>query len=258
MARLHRDVMKSFIAGIVSGAVPTGDWLPRETDIADDYRISRGVVREVIRGLEERGLVEVRHGRGAQVTPPSRWDMFDVDVLAAHLAGPRRKDVLRDYLECRRLLEIEASALAAERAGPAAKEPLTQALARMRKSAELPASPSAEELFHQADLAFHRAIIDATGNSALGGLVERIHAALLTARYPLARPEYRLERALPEHERIAQAIVAGDPDAAREAMSAHLETIAGYLEEELTGSNGSGTARRRRPAKKATRRSSTG
>jgi DNA-binding FadR family transcriptional regulator len=250
MARLHRDVMQSFIVSIVSGAIPDGTWLPRETDVADEYGVSRGVAREVIRGLEERGLVKVRHGRGAQVTPPPRWDMFDVDVLAALLAGPQRKEVLRDYLECRRLLEIQASALAAERAGPAAEEPLSEALARMRKSAEMPASPTAESLFHQADLEFHRAIIDATGNSALAGLVERIHAALLTARYPLARPEYRLERALPEHERIARAIVAADPDAAKEAMSAHLDTIAGYLEDELTGGNGRRGPRRRRTGKR--------
>ena len=233
MARLHQNVMRILIGEIVSGAIEPGDWLPRETDIAERHDVSRGVAREVIRGLEERGLVTVRHGRGAQVAPPARWDMFDVDVLAALLAGPRRASVLREYLECRRLLEIEASAMAAERAHAADLEAIDSALDRMRESAGRPYGPSAEAEFHEADLAFHRAIIDATGNAALSGLVERIHAALLAARYPLARPVHRLKRAIPEHERIAEAIRNGDPDAARQTMSTHLETISGYLDEEL-------------------------
>jgi GntR family transcriptional repressor for pyruvate dehydrogenase complex len=233
MARLHQNVMRILIGEIVSGEIAPGDWLPRETDIAEQHDVSRGVAREVIRGLEERGLVTVRHGRGAKVAPPARWEMFDVDVLAAHLAGPGRSKVLREYLECRRLLDIEACAMAAERATPNDVQAIEDALQAMRQSAERPHGPAAETEFHEADIAFHRAIIDATGNAALSGLVERIHAALLAARYPLARPADRLKRSMPEHEAIAEAIRGGDPSAAREAMRAHLDTIAGYLDEEL-------------------------
>jgi GntR family transcriptional repressor for pyruvate dehydrogenase complex len=225
--------MRLLIGEIVSGQIEPGEWLPRETDIAERFDVSRGVSREVIRGLEERGLITVRHGRGAQVAPIQRWDMFDVDVLAAHLAGPQRAEVLREYLECRRLLEIEASAIAAERAQADDLERIDAALERLREAAGSPPGVGAEAQFHEADLAFHRSIIDATGNAALSGLVERIHAALFEARYPLARPAYRLERAMPEHERIAEAIHEGSPDAARKAMRDHLDTIAGYLDEEL-------------------------
>lgn len=225
--------MRILIGDIVSGQIRAGDWLPRETDIAERHGISRGVSREVIRGLEERGLVTVRHGRGAQVSPPTRWDMFDVDVLAAHLAAPQRGEVLREYLECRRLLEIEASGMAADRAQPEDLDRIDAALEQLREAAGKPPGVATEAHFHEADLAFHRSIIDATGNAALSGLVERIHAALFTARYPLARPAYRLERAMPEHERIAEAIRSGSPEAARTAMRAHLDTIASYLDEEL-------------------------
>ena len=85
----------------------------------------------------------------------------------------------------------------------------------MQESAARPPSPAAEEHFHEADIAFHQALIAATGNRALGGLVERIHSALLLARFPLARPQYRVERALPEHRRILAAVAAGDPAEAR-------------------------------------------
>ncbi|MBS1679739.1 MAG: FadR family transcriptional regulator [Actinobacteria bacterium] len=242
LARLHREAMQDLISLIVSGEMEPESWLPRETDIAAKYSVSRGVAREVIRGLEERGLVKVFHGRGAQITPSSHWDMFDVDVLGAQLSGEGRRQILRDFLECRQLVEIEASGLAAERTGAAAGEALEAALDELRKSAERSSSPSAERRFHQADIAFHRAIIDATGNSALAGLIERIHAALLEARYPTARPQYRLERAIPEHERIAAAIIAGDATAAREAMRAHLSTVKEYLDAEFASAEGLETA----------------
>jgi GntR family transcriptional repressor for pyruvate dehydrogenase complex len=89
----------------------------------------------------------------------------------------------------------------------------------------------AEERFHRADVGFHQAVFDATGNLALGSLARRIHDALLTARYPLARPRYRAQRALPEHQAIYDAIAARDAGEARAAMAAHLETVEGYLHE---------------------------
>jgi DNA-binding FadR family transcriptional regulator len=247
MARLHRDVMKLLITDIVTGARATDEMLPREVDLAEQFGVSRGVARETIRALEERGLISVKHGKGASVNDAAQWDVFDPDVLAVMLASERSGEVLAEYLECRRILEVEAAGLAAERAGAEELARATEALARMEESTRRPPSPTAERLFHEADIAFHQALIGATGNRALGGLVERIHSALLLARFPLARPQYRVERALPEHRRILEAIVARDPAAARAAMSDHLDTIAGYLSEGDRSSHG--RARRRAPAR---------
>lgn len=231
MARKHRDVMRVLAADIVAGARPTGSMLPKETDLAEEFRVSRGVARETIRAMEERGLIAVTHGKGATVNPPESWDLFDPDVLAATLDTERSGDVLGQYLECRRVLEVEAAGLAAERARKADVERMSSALARMEDSTQRPSSHTAEELFHEADIAFHQALIGATGNQALGGLVKRLHSALLLARYPLARPQYREERALPEHRRILKAVADGDSAEARRAMSDHLDTVAGYLGE---------------------------
>lgn len=231
MARKHREVMRILAADIVSGVRPAGDLLPREVDLAAEFDVSRGVARETIRALEERGLISVKHGRGATVNEADEWDLFDSFVLAATLDSERGGEVLRQYLECRRILEVEAAGIAAERAKPADVERLGRALKRMEESANRPASAAAEGLFHEADVAFHQALIAATGNRALGGLVDRIHAALVLARFPLARPQYRTERALPEHRRIFDAVAAGDAVEARAAMNAHLDTIAGYLAE---------------------------
>ena len=231
MARKHRDVMKILIADIVSGVRPAGDMLPREVDLAAEFDVSRGVARETIRAMEERGLISVKHGKGATVNEPEEWDVFEPDVLAATLDSERGSEVLAEYLECRRILEVDAAGMAAERATKRDVERLAAALRRMEQTAARPPGQAAEERFHEADVAFHQALIAATGNRALGGLVERLHTALVLARFPLARPEYRQERALPEHRRILAAVTAGDSAGARQAMSDHLDTIAGYLDE---------------------------
>jgi DNA-binding FadR family transcriptional regulator len=240
MARKHRDVMRVLTTDIVSGVRPTGDMLPKETDLAAEFDVSRGVARETIRAMEERGLIAVKHGKGATVNRAEHWDVFDPDVLAATLQTERGSEVLAEYLECRRILEVEAAGIAAERATAKDVARLEKALERMEETAARPQSQAVEERFHEADIAFHQALIAATGNRALGGLVERIHSALLLARFPLARPQYREERALPEHRRLLAAVAAGDPAEARQAMSDHLGTIAGYLEEHR------GTARPKR------------
>jgi DNA-binding FadR family transcriptional regulator len=229
--RLHQEKMRLLVTAIVSGIYPAGAYLPREADLATQYDVSRGVARETIRALEERGLIRVVHGKGAIVNESSRWRRFDPDVLAAMLDGPQAIEILTEYLECRQLLEVEGAALAAVRRNEDDLSAMRDAFARMEKATKLPASAEAEDRFHRADLDLHEALAAATGNHALGELVRTIRGALLTARYPLARPQYRTERALPEHRRILKAIEKGDPDAARAAVMAHLKTIAGYLRE---------------------------
>ncbi|HWM12511.1 MAG TPA: FCD domain-containing protein [Solirubrobacteraceae bacterium] len=232
MSRLHENVMRVLMGDIVSRRVPVGGWLPREVDVAAQFRVSRGVARECIRGLEERGLVAVKHGRGAIVSPEARWNVLDPDVLGALLDSGRGAAILGEYLESRRILEIAAAGLAAERAREIHLTALSDAFDRMAAAAEHAIeSPAAEELYHEADIAFHRALIDATGNRALGSLTEPIHRALIAARRPLARPDARLERSLPEHRRILAAVAQADPPAARDAMRDHLLTVEAYLRE---------------------------
>jgi DNA-binding FadR family transcriptional regulator len=87
MARKHRDVMRVLTSEIVAGARLAGEMLPREVDLAEEFDVSRGVARETIRAMEERGLISVKHGKGATVNGPQAWDVFDPDVLAATLVA---------------------------------------------------------------------------------------------------------------------------------------------------------------------------
>lgn len=235
MARLHRGPLQILIGDIVNGTIPPGEALPREADLAEQFDISRGTAREVIRGLEERSLIAVKHGRGATVNEADRWDTLDADVLAALLSGSFATKTLSDFLESRRILEIEAAGLAAERADKHDVERLNQALGAMREAAErAERNPAVEGQYHEADIAFHRALIQATKNSTLVGLTGRIHAATLEARFPTARPMLRGTRTLPEHERIMRAVASGNPVAARKAMKDHLDSIGEFLIEYST------------------------
>jgi DNA-binding FadR family transcriptional regulator len=229
---LHREVMRVLIGEIVAGTYTDGELLPKGEDLAEQFDVSLGVVRECLLGLQERGLVEVRHGHGAIVKAEAAWGRFDPDVLAALLAGSRAAAVLGEYLECRRILEVEAAGLAAERGSPEAVDGVVGAFQRMRATAERARlNRAAEPHYHEADIAFHRAVVRAAGNPTLGQMTAPIHRALATTFGALARPQERFDRGLPEHERILDAIAEHDPGAAREAMRDHLLTVEGYLRE---------------------------
>ena len=224
-------MMRVLIADIVSDQIPAGEKLPRESDLAEKFGVSRGVARECIRAMEERGLISVKHGKGATVNGSELWNMFDPDVLGSMLDSSRSVEILQSYIEARRIIEVAAAGLAAMRARKQDLEKMAAALARMEESVRRPTSSAAEDLFHEADVAFHQALFAATGNRPLGGLAETIQGALLIARWPLARPQYRTTRGLPEHRDIYAAVAAGDETAAKAAMTKHLATIEGYLQE---------------------------
>jgi DNA-binding FadR family transcriptional regulator len=223
--------MAEYAREIVGGRLAPGDALPREVALAEQFGISRGVARESLRALEERGLVTVRHGSATTVNPPAEWDLFDPAVIAAALDGPAAVTLLAEYLECRRIIETEAAALAAERATPDQVAVLEQRLAAMEAAVARRGARAQEQAYHEADVAFHAALVAATGNAALLSLVRRVDDALLAARYPLARPAARRTKALPEHAAILAAVRDHDPAGARAAVRAHLDTVEGYLRE---------------------------
>jgi GntR family transcriptional repressor for pyruvate dehydrogenase complex len=216
--------MEVLIGEIVEGEFAPGERLPREVDLAERFGISRGVVRECIRGLEERGLISVKHGRGATVNRPEKWDALDPEVLPALLASPGGDRLVDEALECQRMLEVEAAGLAAQRAEHAHLDDLTRALERMAAVAPRARRGSAaKRRYHEADVDFHRAVVQASGNGSLARMAEPLHRALAVTGRTL-EPEGDLERRQAEHRRVLAAIAARDPKQARAAMAAHLQT----------------------------------
>jgi len=214
--------MGSLTAAIVSGERDPGEVLPREEVLASEFQVSRGVTREAIRALEERGLVTVRHGRGASVNPRSEWNLLDADVLAAVLAAPQRPELLGEAIECLGIVEGEGAALAAERADPEDHDVLDEGLGAMRDAAERSqVNPAARYDYQDAQLEFRRALLRASRNTPLARMAEPIEQALALAGPP--PPLQRLQPAVQEHQRILEAVANRQPDAARKAMQDHVE-----------------------------------
>lgn len=207
MGRLHRQPMVALIDDIASERLAEGDWLPKEVDIARRFAVSRGVARECIRALEERGLVCVRHGRGAAVASAASWDALDPDVLAALLVGPNGATVLRELIECQTLVEAEAVPLAAARAGRETAIRLAAAAARMAGASGT--SALAARRFADAELGFHRTLVAATGNRALDRLARSLDHALHTARLVAGTDHATRAAAAAEHRRIAATVRMG-------------------------------------------------
>jgi len=225
--------MVTLLEQIARGDYEPGERLPPELELARQLGVSRGVIRELLRSLEDRGVISIHHGRGAWISPIADWNVLDADVLAAIMPTPASVSVLSHYLECRRMLETEAAALAARRASGKDLSDMADALSRMQDLAvSSQTDPEANRLFHEADVAFHGAMFRASGNQVLPRVVEPIQRAMGTLGPQLAlHPEHRLRKTLPEHKAILAAIADHDPERAHAAMSDHLATVEGYLRE---------------------------
>src|SRR5688500_17119881 len=141
--------MRELLDEIVAGKFEPGEMLPREQDLAERWTISRGVARETIRALEERGVLTVKHGRGATVAPPERWNSLDPEVLRTLLAGPEAQRLIAELLESRTMLEIQAARLAAERRTDDQLDAMSNALDTLRAANSATARGSAEVAFHR-------------------------------------------------------------------------------------------------------------
>jgi len=215
------------MAEIVSGERTSGGMLPREADLAIEHDVSRGVARETIRALEERGLISVKHGIGATINGPDRWDVFDPDVIEVMLDSDRHDEVLRQHLECWHILMEAATGLAAERASTESATRIWEAFVRMEKQVDGHLGQITQEGFRDAEVAFYGELLDATGNPVLGAFVEKARSALLMAGY--APPGPRNEWGRAEYRKIAGAVASTNPSGAREAMRALL-ALAGEIE----------------------------
>ena len=218
--------MRELIEEIVTGELQPGEMLPRELDLVDRFDVSRGVVREGIRALEERGLVSVKHGKGAAVNEPALWSALDEDVLDVMIATGA-SDRLAEVLECQRMFEVQAAGLAATRATVADVAQLEEAVRQMTVTAErLESSRGSAARYQDARLAFHRGVVRAAGNATLARLSEPLHRVLAAVGRRARLPARRIAAETEEYRRISATIAARDAAAASEAMQRHLDAVA--------------------------------
>ena len=218
---LSKRISRELLTSILRGEIEPGNALPSEEDLASQFDVSRPVVREAVKELAVLGLVESRQGRSTRVTPSDDWNPFAPELLAARSEVGAVDDFLLELLELRRLIETGAAALAATRASEDDLVRMTAQFERMEMSV------GDIERFTDADIAFHDALLGATGNHLLTRLIDMIGPALRLGR--IISLERRGDGPVDSqrgHQRVLDAIRAGDPEAARLAMREHLSWTA--------------------------------
>ena len=212
---LSDKVAEMLTEAIVSRRIKPGERLPSERDLGEKFSVSRTVVREAVRSLAARGLVRVTSGRGVEVNEFSGSGVADSMRLLVRGHEGLNYDKVH---EVRTALEVQTAGLAAERAKPAD-------IARLRKLCEDYEESLAKRDFATAselDFQFHRELVRATDNELLLAMLDSIADVLREVRaQSISRPHVG-ERGLKAHLRILKGVMAGKPDAAREAMSEHL------------------------------------
>jgi DNA-binding FadR family transcriptional regulator len=209
--RLATPVIEDFVDQIVSGNIPPGTDLPSEASICSYLGISRTVLREVLKVLEQKGLVRVENGKGTSTTEQDDWKLLDPVVLAARL----RHDgdfSFRDHIVSVRI------ALEAEMALVGNPEQLDDVA---KKIGALRSSISDQERYFEADREFHDSVMRASGNQAGRAIVLSIyHEAQPKIDYKVG--DARLEESLRGHIAIFEAIAAHDPVRAADAAREHI------------------------------------
>lgn len=211
---VHLQVVESLGRRIVRGELDGRPAAPmREAELQAAFGVSRSAVREALKTLSGKGLVQSRQRLGTRALPYDDWNLFDADVMnwQFRAAGPAR--AIGDLIGLRRIIEPSAAALAASLAGADDVERMRAAVAAMRASVER------VDAFNRADVAFHVALFDATRNAYLRRL-GRLIAGVLVGAFDLANPDAAdALRSARRHARVVEAIAARDPDAARARMA---------------------------------------
>jgi GntR family transcriptional regulator, transcriptional repressor for pyruvate dehydrogenase complex len=214
MGLAHDSIARDLMSQLMDGKYPKGTKLASERKLAEQYGVSRGVVREALSALADRGLITVEPGRGAFASDPSAGDAsFTVEhALLRKGATPA------NLLEARVLLEGKAAAAAAQRAS-------AEDVAELRKLARaVEVTPTLDRA--QFDLAFHLKVASLSGNVVIEGLL--LSLAPMTAQLMLrSLSDERVSReGLPHHDAVIDAIEARNSDEARRWIEEHMALAA--------------------------------
>lgn len=214
-SRLYEQIVQQVEESIHKGALKAGDQLPPERELAEQFGVSRTAVREAVKALREKGLVEAYPGRGTFITDGSSYTIrqsLDRMMRSGH-------EGFTSLAEVREILEPEIAALATTRAGE-------EDIAAMREQvAAMDAAKGDPEAYIEADLDFHLALAEAADNAIILSLIDSIVGLLREQRMRIFQVDGGPERGQYHHKRILEAIEHRDPVGAREAMKAHLKQV---------------------------------
>ncbi|WP_033262926.1 FadR/GntR family transcriptional regulator [Amycolatopsis vancoresmycina] len=209
---LHGQTVETLASRILSDEWGEGTVLDLPA-LREELDISLTALREALKVLAAKGMIDARQKRGTFVQPREKWNMLDADVMRWQTAAADDPALLDELTEVRAVVEPAAARIAAGRASEEDLEGLRAALADMAAAVDDP------EASVQADLAFHRRLMAATHNNFLMRM-ERVIAIGLAERDKLVHGAATAEDPVPSHRKVVDAIAAGDPAAAEQAMLA--------------------------------------
>ncbi|WP_298326070.1 FadR/GntR family transcriptional regulator [Haloactinopolyspora sp.] len=214
---LAKAVTAELVQRIVRGQYRPGEALPPEPALCTAFSVSRTVVREAVKILQEKGLVQIRQGSGTIAQPSTAWNMLDEVVLAAVIAEDDTLSILDDLVVTRRLLESDMANVAARQATPEILEELESLVDRMDQLVDDQAA------YHDHDRQFHDTVMRASGNRIARAVVRSLESQVVnTARYMGQTARELCVASNLGHRRIYERIAAHDPDGATEAMYTHI------------------------------------
>jgi DNA-binding FadR family transcriptional regulator len=209
---LTTSIVQELGIAIVTGKYTDQNPFPVEGDLCKQFRASRSVLREAVKMLTAKGLLKARPRQGTWVQPEENWNLLDPDVLRWMLERKFSLRLLIEFTEIRLAVEPGAAALAARSAQADDLAAINTAIERMQ------AAERGEDDPLHSDIAFHSAVLRASGNPFYAQMREFIETALrFSIRRTNAYKGVRLASVM-DHKRVADAIIAGDPQGAETAM----------------------------------------
>lgn len=208
---LHGQVIQELGRLIVGGELAPGEVLPREELLAESMQVSRTALREAMKVLSAKGLIQSRQKTGTRVREVIHWNQLDADVLAWRCASMPTEDFVDKLVEMRVIIEPAAAAAAARRRS-------AEQLERIETACQAMADAETPDQWSVADLDFHEAVLRATNNELLTSLFSVIETALGTYFLLSANTAAHFNYSLPRHQKVVEAIRRRQPEVAREVM----------------------------------------
>lgn len=216
--RLSTVVVKLLVDGIVSGRYPSGSMLPPEPMLCQSFDVSRSVVREAMKVLEEKGLAHVRQGQGTTITSADEWNLLDPVVLDATIQADETLQVLDQLVDVRAALESDMAGTASQSMSERELAGLAALLEELRTYLKDP------QRYLDTDTRYHDFIMSCSGNRLGRSIILAIHPhARASSLYSPAANEEDLRRAHVGHVAIYEHLLRRDREGAAAAMREHIK-----------------------------------
>ncbi|WP_017446802.1 FadR/GntR family transcriptional regulator [Gayadomonas joobiniege] len=209
------QVAKELGRRIVAGTFEVGSFIDDEASLAERYQVSRVVIRDAVKILVAKGLLEVRRGIGTRVRSRDQWILWDDDVLAWHITASADANFLKTLMDIRIAFEPKAARWAAERGTNEDIQAIENAVLQMEHE------QGSVENFVKADALFHKAVLGAANNEFLKSMEGVIYSALLVSVNITNKDPRENDVTVNIHRELYQAIAAKDGNKA-EAISEKL------------------------------------